>query len=164
MSFQTLLVETAEGVTLIRLNRPEALNALNTRLLEELGQALDAAEADRAVGCVVITGSEKAFAAGADIKEMTDKDYPEMFLTDFFGKGDKDCRYDRFTMSGGTIDAEATCTADGRTRTMSIKGTYSADSYNIVAEANGDAAQPMHMKMTTDAKHTGACRGTEDKE
>jgi enoyl-CoA hydratase len=87
MSFQTLLVETADGVTLIRLNRPEALNALNTRLLGELGQALDAAEADAAVHCVVITGSEKAFAAGADIKEMTDKTYAEMFLTDFFAKG-----------------------------------------------------------------------------
>ncbi len=86
MSFQTLLVETTEGVTLIRLNRPEALNALNSQLLEELCQALDAAEADREVGCVVLTGSEKAFAAGADIKEMSDKSYPEMFFQDFFGK------------------------------------------------------------------------------
>jgi enoyl-CoA hydratase len=85
MSFQTLLVETADGVTLIRLNRPEALNALNTQLLGELGQALDAAEADDAVRCVVITGSEKAFAAGADIKEMSDKSYAQMFAADFFG-------------------------------------------------------------------------------
>jgi enoyl-CoA hydratase len=86
MSFQTLLVETADGVTLIRLNRPEALNALNTQLLGELGDALDAAAADPAVGCVVLTGSEKAFAAGADIKEMSDKTYAQMFMTDFFAK------------------------------------------------------------------------------
>jgi enoyl-CoA hydratase len=85
MSFQTLLVETADGVTLIRLNRPEALNALNNQLLTELSRALDDAEADNGVACVVITGSEKAFAAGADIKEMIDKTYPEVFLADFFG-------------------------------------------------------------------------------
>jgi enoyl-CoA hydratase len=84
MSLQTLLVETADGVTLIRLNRPEALNALNTQLLGELGRALEAAEADDAVRCVVITGSEKAFAAGADIKEMSDKSYAQMFAADFF--------------------------------------------------------------------------------
>jgi enoyl-CoA hydratase/carnithine racemase len=84
MSYQTLLVETADGVTLIRLNRPEALNALNSKLLGELSAALDAAEADAGVGCVVITGSEKAFAAGADIKEMSDKTYAQMFQTDFF--------------------------------------------------------------------------------
>jgi len=84
MSFQTLLVETEDGVTLIRLNRPEALNALNSQLLAELGQALDAAAADASVGCVVLTGSEKAFAAGADIKEMSDKSYAEMFVANFF--------------------------------------------------------------------------------
>ncbi|MDB5446428.1 MAG: enoyl-CoA hydratase/isomerase family protein [Phenylobacterium sp.] len=87
MSYSTLLVETADGVTLIRLNRPEALNALNTQVLEELSQALDAAEADEAVGCVVLTGSERAFAAGADIKEMSDKTYAQMFAGDFFSKG-----------------------------------------------------------------------------
>ena len=84
MSFQTLLVETNDGVTLIRLNRPEALNALNSKLLGELCQALDAAEKDAAVGCVVITGSEKAFAAGADITEMASKSYPDMVLNDLF--------------------------------------------------------------------------------
>jgi enoyl-CoA hydratase len=87
MSFTTLLVETADGVTLIRLNRPEALNALNSQLLDELSQALDAAEADEAVRCVVLTGSERAFAAGADIKEMSDKSYAQMFSQDFFTKG-----------------------------------------------------------------------------
>jgi enoyl-CoA hydratase len=89
MSFQTLLVETDEGVTLIRLNRPEALNALNSQLMDELCLALDAAEADPAVRCVVITGSEKAFAAGADIKEMIDKSYADVFLADFFGKNSR---------------------------------------------------------------------------
>ncbi|HEX3700126.1 MAG TPA: enoyl-CoA hydratase [Phenylobacterium sp.] len=84
MSFETLLVETADNVSLIRLNRPEALNALNSQLLSELGAALDEAEADPAVRCVVLTGSERAFAAGADIKEMSDKSYAEMFAADFF--------------------------------------------------------------------------------
>lgn len=84
MSFETLLVEIQDGVTVIRLNRPEALNALNSRLLSDLSQALDAAEADDAVRCVVLTGSERAFAAGADIKEMSDKTYAQMFSLDFF--------------------------------------------------------------------------------
>ncbi len=87
MSYETLIVETpTAGVTLIRLNRPEALNALNSRLLGELGQALDVAEADSEVRCVVLTGSDRAFAAGADIKEMSDKSYAQMFAADFFGQ------------------------------------------------------------------------------
>jgi len=87
MSFETLIVERDEAVTLIRLNRPQALNALNSRLLQELAQALDEAEADEAVRCLVLTGSERAFAAGADIKEMSDKTYAQMFATDFFTAG-----------------------------------------------------------------------------
>ena len=89
MSYQTLIVETQDAVRLIRLNRPDALNALNSQLLDELSQALDAAEADEAVRCVVLTGSERAFAAGADIKEMSDKSYAQMFLSDFFTKGSR---------------------------------------------------------------------------
>lgn len=88
--YQTLIIESPEaapGVTLIRLNRPEALNALNTALLGELAQALAAAEADDGVGCIVLTGSAKAFAAGADIKEMSDKTYAQMFKADFFTAG-----------------------------------------------------------------------------
>jgi enoyl-CoA hydratase/carnithine racemase len=86
MSYETLIVETpSAGVTLIRLNRPEALNALNSQLLGELSAALDAAEADEAVRCVVLTGSDRAFAAGADIKEMSDKSYAQMFASNFFG-------------------------------------------------------------------------------
>jgi len=86
MSFQNIIVETNDGVTLIRLNRPQALNALNSALLDEVSLALDAAEADDAVRCVVLTGSEKAFAAGADIKEMTDKDFAQMYRMDYFAK------------------------------------------------------------------------------
>jgi len=86
MSFATLLVETQDGVTLIRLNRPEALNALNSQVLADLAAALDAAEADEAVGCVVLTGSERAFAAGADIKEMAPQSYMDMFKSNFFAE------------------------------------------------------------------------------
>jgi enoyl-CoA hydratase/carnithine racemase len=85
-TYETLIVEAPQpGVTLIRLNRPQALNALNSQLLDELCAALDAAEADEAVRCVVLTGSDRAFAAGADIKEMSDKSYPQMLVSDFFG-------------------------------------------------------------------------------
>ena len=84
MAYETLIVETTDAVTLIRLNRPEALNALNSTLLSELAQALTAADADEAVGCIVLTGSAKAFAAGADIKEMSSKSYADMFKHDLF--------------------------------------------------------------------------------
>jgi len=81
--YQTLLVDTAEGVTLIRLNRPEALNAFNNQLMDDLTAALAVAEADAGVGCIVITGSDRAFAAGADIKEMASKSYAEVYGEDF---------------------------------------------------------------------------------
>jgi enoyl-CoA hydratase/carnithine racemase len=83
VAYETLLVETADAVTLIRLNRPAALNALNGQLMDELTQALDAAEADPGVHAMVITGSDRAFAAGADIKEMATKSYAEVFGEDF---------------------------------------------------------------------------------
>ena len=70
MSYQNILVETKGRVGIIRFNRPQALNALNAALVEELNGALEAFEADTGIGCILITGSEKAFAAGADIKEM----------------------------------------------------------------------------------------------
>jgi len=85
MAYETLIVETEDHVTLIKLNRPEALNALNSQLLGELAEALKAAEENEKVRCVVITGSEKAFAAGADIKEMAGKSFVDMFMSDFFG-------------------------------------------------------------------------------
>ncbi|MGH6992633.1 MAG: enoyl-CoA hydratase [Caulobacteraceae bacterium] len=83
MDFKTLIVSDEGAVRLIRLNRPEALNALNGELMDELTAALDAAEADPAVGAIVITGFERAFAAGADIKEMASKSYAEVFSEDF---------------------------------------------------------------------------------
>jgi enoyl-CoA hydratase len=81
--FQTIVVEPGEGFQTIRLNRPEALNALSNTLMAELTQTLDAAEADAAVRCVIVTGSDKAFAAGADIREMADLAYPQTYLSDF---------------------------------------------------------------------------------
>ena len=85
MAYQTLIVEIADRVALIRLNRPEALNALNGQLIGELAAATEAADADPAVRCIVLTGSEKAFAAGADIKEMSEKSYVDVLTTDLFG-------------------------------------------------------------------------------
>jgi enoyl-CoA hydratase/carnithine racemase len=83
VSLETLIVEAHGAVTLIRLNRPEALNALNAQLMDELSGVLDAAEADPAVRAMVITGSDRAFAAGADIKEMAPKSYADVFTEDF---------------------------------------------------------------------------------
>ena len=79
MEFETVLVETHGKVGLVRLNRPAALNALNDQLMTELGQALTAFDADDAIGCIVITGSEKAFAAGADINAMAAYTYMDAF-------------------------------------------------------------------------------------
>jgi len=87
MSNKFILVEKRGAVGLIILNRPEALNALCAGLIEELAGALDDMEADEAIGCIVVTGSEKAFAAGADIKEMQAKSYMDMYLSDFITKG-----------------------------------------------------------------------------
>jgi len=83
MAFENILVERHDRVGLIRLNRPKALNALNSQLISELNLALDEFEADPGVGCIVVTGSEKAFAAGADIKEMHVLTYPATYDNDF---------------------------------------------------------------------------------
>jgi enoyl-CoA hydratase len=83
MAFETIKTETRGAVELITLNRPQALNALNAQLMDELTAALDAAEANKAIRCIVITGSDKAFAAGADIKEMQPKGYMDVFGEDF---------------------------------------------------------------------------------
>ena len=82
---EMILVETHGAVGLIRLNRPQALNALCDQLMIELGEQLLAFDRDHAIGAIVLTGSEKAFAAGADIKEMKDRNYPDVFLDDFIG-------------------------------------------------------------------------------
>ena len=92
MAYQNILVETRGKVGLITLNRPQALNALNSALIAELNQVLDAWEADDGIGCIVITGSEKAFAAGADIKEMQSKTYMEVYKEDFIGSWDRVAR------------------------------------------------------------------------
>jgi len=83
VAYETLIVETADAVALIRLNRPAALNALNAQLMDEMTAALNAAEGDPQVRCIVITGSDRAFAAGADIKEMASKSYADVFTEDF---------------------------------------------------------------------------------
>ena len=89
MSHMTIVVETKGRVGVIRLNRPQALNALNSELIGELSAALAAFEADASVGCIVITGSDKAFAAGADIKEMADKNFIDVFLSDYAAGWDR---------------------------------------------------------------------------
>ncbi len=88
MIFETLKIELHDRVALVRLNRPDALNALNQQLIAELDQALTAFEANPAIGCVVLTGSDKAFAAGADIKEMRDKSFVDALLQDFISRWD----------------------------------------------------------------------------
>jgi enoyl-CoA hydratase len=87
--YETLIVTREGKVGLIRLNRPKALNALNSRLIEELNTALKAFETDPGIGCIVITGNEKAFAAGVDIKEMHNKTFVEAHSSDFLAPMDK---------------------------------------------------------------------------
>jgi enoyl-CoA hydratase/carnithine racemase len=83
VAYETLIVEDHEAVRLIRLNRPEALNALNGQLMDELTAVLDEGEGSSAIKCFVVTGSDRAFAAGADIKEMAPKSYADVFAEDF---------------------------------------------------------------------------------
>ena len=85
-AFQNIIVETHGRVGLIRLNRPAALNALCDALMEELGSQLLAFDDDSSIGAIILTGNEKAFAAGADIKEMKDRTHPAALLEDFIGK------------------------------------------------------------------------------
>ena len=82
--YETILVEKKGAVTLVTLNRPQALNALNSTVLKELIDAFAAYDADPEQGCLVLTGSEKAFAAGADIKGMQGQGFPDMYSSDFF--------------------------------------------------------------------------------
>jgi enoyl-CoA hydratase len=84
MAFETIIVEVQDHVSLIKLNRPDALNALNTELLKELCAAVEEAEANDKVRCIVLTGSEKAFAAGADIKEMSEMSFVDVFKGNLF--------------------------------------------------------------------------------
>ncbi|MGF1454694.1 MAG: enoyl-CoA hydratase [Alphaproteobacteria bacterium] len=83
MAYETILVDREDRVGVVTFNRPEALNAFNAKLMDELSVALDQFEADDAIGCIVLTGSGKAFAAGADIKEMQPKTYMDVYKEDF---------------------------------------------------------------------------------
>ena len=85
MAYDTLIVEVEDYVSLIRLNRPDALNALNSKLMRELASALQAADRDDNVRVIVLTGSEKSFAAGADVKEMAEKSFTDVYFDNLFG-------------------------------------------------------------------------------
>ena len=84
----TVLAERRGRVGILTINRPKALNALNTEVMEAMVAAASEMDADREVGCIVLTGSERAFAAGADIKEMNAQSYMDMYYSDFFAKWD----------------------------------------------------------------------------
>jgi len=84
VAYETLIVEVEDYIALIRLNRPEALNALNARMMQELAQAITAADRNDKVRCIVLTESEKAFAAGADVKEMAEKSFTDVYFDDLF--------------------------------------------------------------------------------
>ena len=92
MAYQNIIVETKGRVGIIRLNRLSALNALSPALVAELSQAIDAFEANDAIGCLLITGNDKAFAAGADIKEMAEKSFFNAFMGNFAADWDRAAR------------------------------------------------------------------------
>ncbi|MGW6421661.1 enoyl-CoA hydratase [Nocardia sp. NPDC055053] len=97
--YDTILLERKNRVGWITLNRPKALNALNTQVLDDIVAALDELERDDEIGAVVITGSAKAFAAGADIKEMQPKSYMDMFMDDFFARWDRLAQFRKPTVA-----------------------------------------------------------------
>ena len=92
MAFETIIVETKGKVGIIRLHRPKAMNALNTTVMRELLTAVSAFDADSHVGAIVLTDNEKAFAAGADVKEMKDLTFADAYLSDFFGEWEEFAR------------------------------------------------------------------------
>ena len=89
MAYENIISEIRGAAGIITLNRPKALNALNAQLIDELNQALSGFQEDAAIGCVIITGSDKAFAAGADIGEMKDKSFTDVYLGNFLSAWDK---------------------------------------------------------------------------
>ncbi|MEV0363496.1 enoyl-CoA hydratase [Nocardia fusca] len=97
--FETILLERKDKVGLITLNRPKALNALNAQVLDDVIAALDELERDDEIGAVVITGSERAFAAGADIKEMQPKSYMDMFMDDYFARWERLAQFRKPTIA-----------------------------------------------------------------
>src|SRR5438128_10208138 len=92
MSYENVEIETRGKVGIVRLNRPQALHALNSALIARLSHSIDAFEAAAEIGCIVLTGSEKAFAAGADIREMAGKSYMDAFMGDFAAQWDRVAR------------------------------------------------------------------------
>lgn len=92
-AYETILAETKGRVGIITLNRPKALNALNSQLFKEMNAVLDGWETDENIGCVLLTGSDKAFAAGADIKEMEPLEYPGTYVDDFITPWDRLSRF-----------------------------------------------------------------------
>ncbi len=92
MSYENIIIETSGRVGVIRLNQPHALNALSTAMMADLSNAIDVYEADSGIGCLLLTGSENTFAAGADIKEMADKSFVEAFMDDFAAEWDRVAR------------------------------------------------------------------------
>lgn len=97
--FETILLERKDKVGLITLNRPKALNALNAQVLDDVVAALDELERDDEIGAVVITGSDRAFAAGADIKEMQPKSYMDMFMDDYFARWERLAQFRKPTIA-----------------------------------------------------------------
>ncbi|MGK8520337.1 enoyl-CoA hydratase [Nocardia asteroides] len=97
--FETILLERKGRVGWITLNRPKALNALNAQVLDDVIAALDELERDDEIGAIVITGSERAFAAGADIKEMQPKSYMDMFMDDYFARWDRLAQFRKPTIA-----------------------------------------------------------------
>ncbi|MEX0602952.1 MAG: enoyl-CoA hydratase-related protein, partial [Bacteroidota bacterium] len=89
MNFQTIIVTKEEGFAVVQFNRPEVLNALNVKVMEEVVEALETLDRDQDVRCIILTGNEKAFAAGADIKEMAEASAMEMLLRDQFARWDR---------------------------------------------------------------------------
>ena len=85
MAYETIIVEVEDHIALVKLNRPDAMNALNAQLMSELADAMKSAQTNDKVRCIVLTGNEKAFAAGADIKMMSEKSYTDVFTEDLFG-------------------------------------------------------------------------------
>ncbi|MBF6349192.1 enoyl-CoA hydratase [Nocardia flavorosea] len=114
--FETILLERKDKVGLITLNRPKALNALNAQVLDDVIAALDELERDDEIGAVVITGSDRAFAAGADIKEMQPKSYMDMFMDDYFARWERLAQFRKPTIAavggyalGGGCELAMTC-------------------------------------------------------
>jgi len=121
MAYETIIVDIEDNVATITLNRPDALNALNRELLQELCNALEDADANDKVRCIILTGSEKAFAAGADVKEMAEQSFVDMFFNNSF-----DSETNRFNrIRKPIIGARRHPTPDALCRQIQVDGNAS---------------------------------------